>query len=203
MRFCEGKMKKESIVGYAGAFACFAYFIVTIGFIITKAASFLIGMEIVTILFTPIFLAIFAVIPIGGSTEKHIAKDLSVLFMVSCMVLTSVAHFVNLTVTQPLIKSGVNVPTYFQIGQWPSVEMAVDYLAWGFFMGLAFLSSSFAVHKENKRLKILKNTLLICGLLCLAGILGVVLINQSCWYLAPTGYGFGTLIVSIELIMLK
>ena len=29
-----------------------------------------------------------------------------------------------------------DVPFYYQIGQWPSVEMAIDYLAWGFFMGI-------------------------------------------------------------------
>ncbi len=196
-------MGKRSIVGYIGSFVCLVYFIVTIGFILTKESTFLIGMEIVTILSTPIFLVIFIVIPIGNSTEKRIGKDLSLIFMSCCMILTSVAHFVNLTVTNPLIKSGVVVPTYLQIGQWPSVEMAVDYLAWGFFMGMAFLSSSLAVSKENRRLKTLKNTLSISGLLCLAGILGVVLINENCWYIAPIGYGIGTLIVCIELIMLE
>lgn len=196
-------MGKRSIVGYIGSFVCLVYFIVTIGFILTKESIFLIGMEIVTILSTPIFLVIFIVIPIGNSTEKRIGKDLSLIFMSCCMILTSVAHFVNLTVTNPLIKSGVVVPTYLQIGQWPSVEMAVDYLAWGFFMGMAFLSSSLAVSKENRRLKTLKNTLSISGLLCLAGILGVVLINENCWYIAPIGYGIGTLIVCIELIMLE
>ena len=198
-----GKMEKRSIIGYVGFFACFIYFIVTIGFIITKESTFLMGMELVTILSTPIFLALFAVMPIKNSAKKCIGRDLSLIFMSCCMVLTSVAHFVNLTVTQPLIKSGVFVPTYLQIGQWPSVEMAVDYLAWGFFMGLAFLSSSFTVSKENKRLKTLKNTLLLSGLLCLLGILGVTLINENCWYLAPIGYGFGTLVVCIELILLE
>ena len=42
--------------------------------------------------------------------------------------LTSVAHIVNITVTRRLISNGINVPDYFRIGYFPSVEMAVDYL---------------------------------------------------------------------------
>lgn len=45
-------------------------------------------------------------------------------------------------VMRPLINEGVDVPSYFQIGQWPSVEMAIDYLAWGFFLGMAFICAA-------------------------------------------------------------
>lgn len=50
-------------------------------------------------------------------------------FMTSTCALTSVSHIVNITVTRVLISDGIEVPAYFQIGFWPSVEMAIDYLA--------------------------------------------------------------------------
>jgi len=113
------------------------------------------------------------------------------------------AHFVNITVTRRLLSDGYKVPDYLQIGKWPSVEMAIDYLAWGFFLGLAFLCTAFAIDKANSKMKNLKYTLFVCGLLCLAGIIGVVLINENCWYLAPLGYGFGTIFICIEMIKLN
>lgn len=50
-------------------------------------------------------------------------------FMACICTLTSAAHIVNITVARTLISEGADVPAYFQIGFWPSVEMAIDYLA--------------------------------------------------------------------------
>lgn len=116
------------------------------------------------------------------------------------MILTSVAHFINLAFIMPLMKAGIDIPIYLQIGQWPSALMTIDYLGWGFFMGAAFLSSSFAVAKKNSTLKY---TLFVCGILCLMGLVGTVLVHANCWYIAPLGYGIGTAIVCIELIILN
>ena len=86
------------------------------------------------------------------------------------------------------IEEGVKVPLYFQIGQWPSVEMAVDYLAWGFFMGLAFICLSLPIASADKTAKSMKVISLIDGILCLIGFVGALFINGNIWYLAPMGY---------------
>ncbi len=98
---------------------------------------------------------------------------------------------------------GVAAPTYFQIGYWPSVEMAVDYLAWGFFNGLAFLCIGIAIKNKDKLQTMIKATSLICGVLCLVGFFGTMFINENIWYTGPMGYGFGTLILCIQNVEAK
>ena len=114
--------------------------------------------------------------------------------------LTGGAHIVNITVTRKLINEGVNVPVYFQIGFWPSVEMAIDYLAWGFFMGLAFLCVGLSAKSNDKSKRIMKLNALLCGILCLVGFFGTIFINENIWYVAPIGYGIGTMIICIQLL---
>lgn len=129
-------------------------------------------------------------------------KYLALIAASSCMLLTSLAHTVSLTVTTPLINSGMNVPEYLQIGKWPSVEMAVDYLGWGLFMGLSYILSAYALDKNSNN-KLLVILLKICGLICLTGFLGAVSVNENLWYAAPLGYGMGTAFVCGQLLICK
>ncbi|MCR5824108.1 MAG: hypothetical protein K6G60_06740 [Lachnospiraceae bacterium] len=124
-------------------------------------------------------------------------------FMGCTCALTGAAHIVNISVTRRLISEGVEVPLYFQIGQWPSVEMAVDYLAWGFFMGLAFICLALPIASPDKAARHMKVISLICGILCLTGFIGALFINENIWYLAPLGYGFGLLVLCIMNLRLK
>lgn len=186
-------------VSLAGLVICFSYFIVTFIFVMTGSQSWLSGMEIITVL-SGLFMVPFVIImPFHDNRKAY--KLLAIIAATSCMLLTSAAHVVNLTVTTPLIASGGNIPEYFQIGKWPSVEMAVDYLAWGLFMGLGFIFSSFAIERQSNY-KLLKSTTLICGMLCILGFFGAVIINENLWYIAPIGYGIGSVVICIELLTL-
>lgn len=49
--------------------------------------------------------------------------------------------------------------------------------------------------------KRLKTILLICGSLCLLGFFGTVPVNGNIWYMAPLGYGLGTIVVCIEMLL--
>lgn len=100
------------------------------------------------------------------------------------------------------MSEGIDVPLYYQIGQWPSVEMAIDYLAWGFFMGLAFLCISIAKsnREETKGMQIIA---LIDGILCLVGFAGALCINENMWYVAPMGYGLGLLVLCAMRLRVK
>lgn len=121
-------------------------------------------------------------------------------FMACCCALTGAAHIVNITVTRYLIREGVNVPKYFQIGFFPSVEMEIDCLAWGFFVGLAFLCLGLGIKEASKQKRFYKITAVICGILCLAGFVGRAFINENLWYLAPWGYGFGSIVLCIKML---
>lgn len=154
--------KQRFIIAYMGIFLSILYLIVVAAFIVTSSPIFLTGMEIVTIISAPAILLLIESILIDAPLGKKLWRQSALLFMSCCMVLTVAAHFVNLTVTRPLINKGIEVPEYLQIGQWPSVEMAIDYLAWGFFMGLAFICTSLAISNEY-HLKKLKVTILCVG----------------------------------------
>lgn len=191
-------MKK--MIPYYGLIAVMCYFITTLGLILIGNTAFIVLMELSTILSAPVLLMIFIAMPTAPERNQTAAKTLSVIFMACCMVLTSAVHFLNIAFIMPLQNAGTEIPLYFQIGRWPSALMAVDYLGWGFFMGLAFLASSFAVAKEHKPLKI---TLSVCGILCLLGLVGTVGINENCWYIAPCGYGIGSAVICVQLILIN
>lgn len=188
-------------IAYAGIVLCLIFFLVTFMLSITGLKSWLIAFEIVTMVSGIFMLVLILVLPSSKTELTKICRIIAVAFATSCMILTNVTHFVNLAVTNKLLRSGVNVPNHFQIGKWPSIEMAIDYLAWGMFMGLAFLASFMYIPKE-KNYKNLKYTLLICGILCVLGFLGVM-INENLWYLAPLGYGVGLVVICMELLMIQ
>jgi len=186
-------MKKIEMLGIA---VVVLYAVTVILYLIFQSYQLLTLWEAVTILSAPVMLLILLDIQKNSSHEKSVFQTLTIVFMTCTIVLTSLAHFINMTVTRELIAQGLIIPTYFQIGYWPSIEMSMDYLAWGFFMGLAFITTACSLSS----LKRLKTMLVICGSLCLLGFFGTVIVNENFWYIAPLGYGAGTIIVCIEML---
>ena len=187
-------------VSLAGIITGLLYFIAVAIFLITKAETALTCWELLTVASAPVVMMVLLKLQqtVGSSS---VYKHMATAFLASTCALTAVAHFVNIAVTRPLISQGINVPTYFQIGYWPSVEMAVDYVAWGFFCGLAFLCV--AVGIKNSMYKRLKITSLVCGLLCLLGFFGSLFIHENCWYIAIWGYGIGFIVLCSILYVSK
>lgn len=193
-------MKKVAILGIADV----CQYAAVVGlYLVFKTEPLLTLWEIVTMLSAPVMLLILLEILKKCGTGSTLCHSLTLVFMACVIALTSAAHIVNITVTRRLMAEGVDVPTYFQIGNWPSVEMAVDYLAWGFFMGLAFIATALSLRHAERGSKRLMSLLLLCGALCLAGFFGAVLFNENLWYLAPMGYGVGTLFVCVTIIRSK
>ncbi|MBP5706594.1 MAG: hypothetical protein J6W76_04870 [Spirochaetales bacterium] len=187
--------KKIFIIGIID---CILYFFSVGLFLITKTGIALTIWELMTILSGPIVLLILSEVSSVLAIPDIYRKAVTAFMACTCS-LTAAAHIVNITVTRKLISDGVNVPTYFQIGFWPSAEMAVDYLAWGFFTGLAFLFIWMPIwnSKSNRKIKI---TILIDAILCLVGFFGSVFINENIWYAAPMGYGIGLVVLCAEMI---
>ena len=163
-------------------------------FLITKTDLALTIWEMLTIVSGPILL--FAMLHLSHDLNQPIIIRHAVLSFMTCVcLLTSVAHIVNVCVTRRLIAEGVDVPTYFQIGQWPSVEMAVDYLAWGFFMGLAYFCLGLSIVKNERKKNQIRIASIICGCMCLVGFFGALFINENLWYIAPMAYGPGIIVI--------
>ena len=181
---------------FIGIITVILYFLSVGSFLVSKTETALTIWEMMTVISGPIVLLILL------ETSRRLAtpdiyRMAMVAFLACVCALTGVAHIVNITVTRRLMQEGVAVPLFFQIGQWPSVEMAVDYLAWGLFMGLAFLCLGVPAVSIDKAKRGIRTVSLINGILCLTGFIGAVFINENIWYLAPVGYGFGLLILCV------
>ncbi len=177
-----------------GITAVALYFLSVGAFLISKTEAALTIWELMTVISGPVVLLVLLEISTMLTTPDIYRRAMLAFLSCTCA-LTGAAHIVNIAVTGRLMKEGVAVPLYFQIGQWPSVEMAVDYLAWGFFMGLAFICLSIPLTHADKAARSLKVLSLINGILCIAGFAGALFINENLWYLAPMGYGPGLVIL--------
>lgn len=180
-------LKKFAIAG----FACeLVYFFSVTLFLITKNDLALTLWEIMTVIG-----AIVMLIVLTSISEVYNIKSLYRKFMLislsGTVFITSIAHFTNIGVIRKLASQGESIPDYFKIGFFPSLEMTLDYIAWGLFMGFAFLSLFLGIN--NKTLKIFSVS---CSILCFTGFIGSFFFEYL-WYPAPLGYGIGFLIMCI------
>jgi hypothetical protein len=175
------------------------YFFVVITFVATGSINWLMIFDILT-MFSGIYFA-FLIIILLFSKDENIKnnKIMAIVFVSVLMIITNIAHSINLTSIQN-IKKGINIPDYFQIGKPSSFITSIEYLGWGIFLGLAFLFFSLGITNKQE-LKSLKITLFICSCLCIIGFFGWLIVNENMWYIASMGYGIGTVIICIELLL--
>lgn len=172
------------------------YFITVSLFIITHLDWALTLWEIMTVVGAIIILIVL--IEIADKTNiKNKYRSLILIFTSGTLFITSIAHFTSIGVIRILESQGQSIPNYFKIGYWPSLEMTLDYTAWGFFMGFAFLFLGLGI--KNNILKVISIT---CSVLCFIGFIGTFFMEYL-WYAAPLGYGLGFLIMCIFILYKK
>ena len=172
------------------------YFFTVIIFVATSSTNWLIVFDIVTMFSGIYYVFLIFILPFSKDRKKTPAM----IFAAALMIITNIAHTINLTSIQN-IKNGINIPDYLQIGKNLSFVTSIEYLGWGIFLGLAFLFSSLGIANEQE-LKPLKITLFICSCLCIIGFFGW-LINENLWYIASMGYGIGAVTICIELLLME
>ncbi len=182
-------------VSKLGLLVCLAYFLTVIIQIIFNNSFTLYLVSIIT-MFSGIYMTLLVAAFPTEKEHKYFYRIMAIVSVSGCMILTNAAHFINIAAIKPLIASGIFIPDYFQIGKYPSLLMAIDYVGWGLFMGLAFIFSSCFINTTLK----LRKFLLLCGCLCFAGFIGV-LFNENLWYIAPLGYGIGTAVICVKLLL--
>jgi len=183
-------------IAIMGILLSFIYFFTVIIFVATSSTNWLIIFDIVT-MFSGIYY-VFLIVVLPFSKDRN--KIMAIIFAAALMIITNIAHTINLTSIQN-IKNGINIPDYLQIGKNLSFVTSIEYSGWGIFLGLAFLFSSSGI--ENKQeLKPLKITLFTCSCLCIIGFFGWLIINENLWYIASIGYGIGAVIICIELLLM-
>ena len=177
-----------------GLLICFFYFIVVVLLILIGNNITILLMDIITLISGIYMILLVISFPIDNVNKNKIIRLLAIIFVSSCMILTNIVHWINILLILPMINNGINIPDYLQIGKWPSVLMAMDYIGWGLFMGLAYILSGIFTNLKFKWL------LYLFGSLCIIGFFGII-VNVNLWYIAPFGYGIGTAIICIKILI--
>lgn len=141
-------------------------------------------MEVLTLLSAPSILVLMAALREDTMPERRIFGTLSLGFAVAFATLTSSVHFVELTALRQLGRAEL---------LWPSVAYAVELLAWDGFLGLALLSAAAAIppvsaSRSSRWDSALRRTLLLAGVLCVAGLAGPALGRMRWQFVGVFGY---------------
>jgi hypothetical protein len=133
-----------------------------------------------------------------AAPEDKVYSALGLAFMVVVAGLTTSLHFVVLTVRDRLEETGESWVPLVTGFKWPSVVYALDILAWDWFFALAILCAA-PVFKANRLERALRALMVVCGVLSLAGLLGVPLENIVVRDIGIVGYAVLTPIVFLML----
>ena len=188
--------KNISIIGII--LICIYYFVV-INFVTTGSENWLVVFEVLTIISGFYFIFFIMVMPFSHNEKYKNIRLLAIIFVSTLMIFTTIAHTISLNSIYN-IKNGIDIPDYLYIGKHSSYITPIEYLGWGIFLGLAFLFSFLGIENGQKT-KSLKITLLVCAFLCFLGFGGWLIINENLWYIASMGYGIGTVVICIELLL--
>jgi hypothetical protein len=187
------------LIGRAAAWGVFllgmVYIVVTVlGFLSLKSPQspiddpFFFCMELIIILMAPLMVIVMAAIHAYAASEVRVFSIAALLFMTLLAGITSVNHFVVLTVFR---HSELADRDWFHVlfaFQWPSVAYALDILAWDWFFALAMLCAA-PVFKSGRLEITIRNLMIVSGVLSLMGLIGVPLSNMQVRNVGIIGYG--------------
>lgn len=165
------------VIAWAGIVVAIAYFGVVISYSITQLAWVYRCWEAMIVLSAvAVWLVLLSLLE---SAEKTTWKIAAIASSTCMMGITTAVHW-------PAVIGSI-VPT-------PGLP-PIDTLAWGLFMGFAFLFSAASLPTSKLRL-----TTTVCGCLCLLGLAGAMVGNELLWMIAVAGYGIGTPVISGQLL---
>jgi hypothetical protein len=145
-------------------------------------------MELLILVQTPLIVLLF------GTIHRYAAPpfrtfSLAALVLVAVMAcITLCVHFVLLTVGRQVPQSLLPAFDQFFSFKWPSVAYALDILAWDYCFGLALLLAAPAFGRDPAE-RAVRTGLVLAGILCLAGLLGVLTANMQIRNVGIAGYG--------------
>ena len=149
-------------------------------------------MEVLTLLSAPPMVVLMATIHDYASVNRKIYGVIALAFTILFTGMTSAVHFVELTVGRQLGSSGF---------VWPSPVYAVELLAWDLFLGLALLFAA-PVFDGGGPARRVRRSLLISGVLCVAGVVGPMVGNMRLQLVGVLGYAGGLPVVCFMLARL-
>jgi len=127
--------------------------------------------EALMILFAAVLVIMMAAVYAYAPPERKTFSLAALAFIICFSVTTCGAHFASLTVGRQIDPR--DVPLLFHqlsTGEWPTLAMSLDLLAWDLFLGLALVFAACVFRGEaTRRVRV---SMMAAGTLCLAGTLG-------------------------------
>ena len=143
-------------------------------------------MMLCTVALVVLMAAIYAYAPPGNKTYALAALG----FMVAFAVLTWSTHFVSLTVGRQIADATVPwLSRQLSFGEWPTIALSLDLLAWDFLLGLSLVFAA-PVFKGDRLHNTVRLALYVGGVLCLSGTLAPVSGHMWLQFPAIPGYAF-------------
>lgn len=147
----------------------------------------------------PFFVFLWAILHNAASPETRIFTQTSLALIVIFATLTSINRYVALTVVRQSVDMGITDGlNWFMPYGWPSIMAAMEVLAWGFFLGLAFLFLAPAFRRGKLEIAIFW-TLIISGIFCLIAVLGQALNSTALNMLGIMAWGPGLIVLFVLL----
>jgi hypothetical protein len=175
-----------------GRWSSLAVFVVGVAYLIALAIGFttrglsapivdplLAVMEILTFIAALLLLVMMGAIHGRAREERKTVSAVAFAFMILATGMTSIVHFVELTAVRQLGSASL---------VWPSAAYAVELLAWDVFLGLSLVFAALTFEDSGSERPV-RRGLLVCGILCLLGVVGPVVGNMRIQLVGVFAYG--------------
>lgn len=185
-------------IGRAAAWAVFFLSVVyaitlVLGLLSLKSSQDPIGdpffsiLELLIILIAPLMVISMVAVHAYAAPDVRACSLVALAFMLILAGMTSSVHFIILTVSRPMEKTGLSwLPLLFSF-KWPSVAYTLDILAWDWFFALSMLFAA-PVFKEGRLETSVRMLMIVTGVLSLAGLIGVPFANMQVRMIGVVGY---------------
>ena len=146
-------------------------------------------LEALMILFAVLLVVMVAALCAFAPPERKTFSLAALAFIICFAVTTCGVHFASLTAgrqTDPRVLPLLS--HQLSTGDWPTLAMSLDLLAWDFFLGLALVFAARVFSGEaSRRVRV---SMTLAGSLCLAGTLGPASGHLQIQYFGIAGYAF-------------
>jgi hypothetical protein len=196
----EGFTVQHRAIGRATAWAAFlvgqAYAVAALfGLLSLKSPQDPIGdpflsiMALLIVLMAPLMVACMVAVHAYASPELKAYSLTALAFMILLAGITSGVNFAILAVGRQIEAAQLPWISLFLPYKWPSsVAYALDILAWDWFFALSMLSAA-PVFKEGKLERIVQILMIVSGVFCLVGLIGVPFAGVPALSVGIIGYG--------------
>jgi hypothetical protein len=145
-------------------------------------------MELLILVQTPLIVVLFGILHRYAAPSVRSFSLAALVFVAIMACITLSVHFVLLTVGRQVPPS--QLPGFDRLFSfnWASVVYALDILAWDYCFGLALLLAAL-VFRGGPAKRAVRICMMLAGILCLAGLLGVLTANMQIRNVGVAGYG--------------